>query len=114
MTHEGFLDTGGGFIRYSAPNRIYEAAAELGLRDFVVPGNQVALVERYRRLLEDLLGEDGFTLYAPGFVTQGGDISETGRVAGNRWHAIVGSAIYKHETREGMREAALRLMQQIL
>jgi len=44
---------------------------------------------------ESELGDGNFTLYAPGFIAQGGVITETGKVAGKNWHAIVGSAIYK-------------------
>lgn len=95
MTHEQFLDSEGGFIAATAPDRIYTIAAQNSVRDFVVPGNKVEYVERYRRLLEEVLGEGNFTLYAPGFITQRGEISEFAAVAGKRWHAIVGSAIYK-------------------
>lgn len=95
MTHEQFLEPEGGFIAGSAPDRIYTIAAQNGVRDFVVPGNKVEYVERYRRLLEGVLGAGNFTLYAPGFITQGGEISKLAEVAGGRWHAIVGSAIYK-------------------
>lgn len=106
MTHKGFLESEGGFIADSAPERIYSLAAGLGVRDFVVPGNKVDFVEKYKGVLEDILGKDQFTLYAPGFVTQGGDISETGKVAGENFHAIVGSGIYKASN---MREAAIQL-----
>lgn len=95
MTHEQFLESEGGFIAETAPDRIYTIAAQNGVRDFVVPGNKVEYVERYRRLLEGVLGAGNFTLYAPGFITQKGEISEFATVAGERWHAIVGSAIYK-------------------
>jgi len=94
MTQPEFLASEGGFVADDAPERIFKIAAENGVRDFVVPGNKPEHVERYRTLLENLLGKGNFTLYAPGFITQGGEISETGRVAGEKWHAIVGSAIY--------------------
>lgn len=95
MTQEEFLSTEGGFISPDAPDRIYRIAAENGVRDFVVPGNKVEYVEHYRELLDSILGSNNFTLYAPGFITQKGEISEFAKVAGDRWHAIVGSAIYK-------------------
>lgn len=95
MTHEGFLAYEGGFIVH--PERIYLIAAECGVTDFVVPGNKPEFVAQYLQLLERRLGKGNFTLYAPGFITQGGDISETGKVAGDNWHAIVGSAIYDAE-----------------
>ncbi len=94
MTQPEFLVSEGGFIADDAPERIFKIAMEYGVRDFVVPGNKVEFVKKYRKLFVDELGEGEFTLYAPGFVGQGGVITETGKVAGKNWHAIVGSAIY--------------------
>lgn len=111
MTHDKFLASEGGYIADDAPERIYRLAAEMGIRDFVVPGNKVEFVTKYRELLESILGEGQFCLYAPGFVSQGGDISETGRAAGRKWHAIVGSAIYKAEDPTA---AAQKMVSQIL
>lgn len=95
MTQPEFLASEDGFIADQAPDRIYRIAAESGVRDFVVPGNKVEYVQHYRELLEGILGQNTFTLYAPGFITQKGEISEFAKVAGDRWHAIVGSAVYK-------------------
>lgn len=53
-------------------------------------------------------------LYAPGFIDQGGIITECGKVAGENWHAIVGSAIYKKETRDEMKKAAILATSQII
>lgn len=97
MTQGEFFEKEGGFIANSAPERIFVIAVEEGVRDFVVPGNKVEYVKLYKGLLERILGKDNFTLYAPGFINQGGSISEAGKVAGKKWHAIVGSAIYKAE-----------------
>lgn len=116
MTVPKFLEREGGFIADSAPEHIYTIAAENGVRDFVVPGNKVEYVAKYRKLLEDILGPDNFTLYAPGFIAQGGNISEAGQAAGNKFHAIVGSAIYgKNESRtvDQMRIAAEEVTAQI-
>jgi orotidine-5'-phosphate decarboxylase len=92
MTHKAFLTSEGGFIDDEAPRRAFELAADHGVTDYVVPGNKAAAVVEYKRLLE--AKRVPYTLYAPGFIAQGGDITECGRVAGERWHAIVGSAIY--------------------
>jgi len=113
MTQKEFLEDEGGFITDFGPERIYTIAAENGVSNFVVPGNKEVFVSTYRALLERLLGAGNFTLYAPGFVAQGGNISETGKVAGENWHAIVGSAIYKAEGVENMRQAALEVTSQI-
>jgi orotate phosphoribosyltransferase len=111
MTHPRFLESQGGSIADSAPAKIYRQAAEMGVTDFVVPGNQANLVAKYRKLLEGILGENGFTLYAPGFVAQGGEVSSTGRVAGRNWHAIVGRGIY---AAEDPKQAAVDLTKKLL
>ncbi len=94
MTQPEFLVSEGGFVADGSPDRIFEIAAEEGVRDFVVPGNKVEYVEHYRQLFEKLVGEGNFTLYAPGFITQAGKVTDFAKEAGDRWHAIVGSAIY--------------------
>lgn len=106
MTQPRFLASEGGYIADDAPNRIYTLAAILGVRDFVVPGNKVEHVEKYRELLDEILGPANFALYAPGFISQGGEISEMAKVAGNRWHAIVGSGIYKQLDKRAAAERA--------
>lgn len=110
MTHEQFLESEGGYIANSAPERIYSLAMEMGVRDFVVPGNKVTSVEKYRKMFEGTLGEGNFTLYAPGFIKQKGVISDTGKVAGEDWHAIVGTALY---TAPDIKQAAYELVSQI-
>lgn len=114
MTQKEFLEEEGGFISRVGPEKIYTIAAKNGVSNFVVPGNKVEFVQKYRQLLEKILGAANFSLYAPGFITQGGDISETGKVAGKNWHAIVGSAIYKAEGVENIRKAALEITSQII
>jgi len=113
MTQAKFLESEGGFIADSGPETIYRLAAGRGVTDFVVPGNKTDYVLKYRQLLEEVLGADNFILYAPGFISQGGDISETGKVAGANWHAIVGSALYKKEGIEAMHQAAKEITFQI-
>lgn len=115
MTHEKFLESDdGGYITNMAPYSIYSIGVHMGVTNFVVPGNKPQLVQTYRRCLEQAGADvEKLQLFAPGFVTQGGDISEAGKVAGEQWHAIVGSAIYGKPTVETMREAAVKLVSQI-
>ncbi len=113
MTQPEFLESEGGFIADSAPERIYTIAVDNGVTNFVVPGNKVEFVLKYRQLLERKLGEGNFTLYAPGFIKQGGNISETGNAAGENWHAIVGNALYNQEGVANIRKVALELTSQI-
>jgi orotidine-5'-phosphate decarboxylase len=92
MTHSGYLESEGGFLRDNAPREMYSVAIEHGVRDFVVPGNKPEKIREYLKFF----GEKGIepTLYSPGLVSQGGSISESGKEAGKKWHAIVGRALY--------------------
>jgi orotidine-5'-phosphate decarboxylase len=93
MTHPKYKRSEGGYIADEAIIEIYLLAAELGITDFVVPGNKPEEIKRIRELLE----EKGVspTFYAPGFIAQGGNITEAAKVAGNHWHAIIGRGIYQ-------------------
>ena len=113
MTHPHFLKTEGGYISDDAPERIFQLACALGVHHFVVPGNKPLWVRKLREILVNELGEDEFTLSAPGFITQGGDISECGKIAGKRFYPIVGSGIYAKETLEAMRNAALNITKRL-
>lgn len=93
MTHPKFLSSAGGWIDDLQFERAYRIAADLGVRDFVVPGNKPERVAYYRDLISGLCNNDQFALWAPGFVAQGGKISDAGNAAGDRWHAIVGRGI---------------------
>ena len=115
MTHDQFIEFDGGYITNTAPFSIYGIAAEMGVINFVVPGNKPKSVQTYRRHLETLgVDREKLNLFAHGFITQGGDISEAGKVAGEQWHAIVGSAIYKLGTIDEMRSMAVKLVSQIM
>lgn len=92
MTHQAFLKEAGGFIGDDAPKRIYEIAASMGVADFVVPGNKPDKVAEYKRIIENKIKEPVF--YSPGLITQGGKISDLAKKL-DRWHAIIGRAIYE-------------------
>ena len=81
---------------------------ELGVSDFVVPGNRPEDIGIIRKTLEQRGVSP--TFYAPGFVAQGGSISDATKVAGNNWHAIVGRRIYKAED---IKKAALEHTSQL-
>jgi len=93
MTHKGFLQSDGGFISDDAPSRIYALAAEQGITDFVVPGNKPEQITTYRQLLEAKGVKPAF--YSPGLISQGGDLTEGAKAAGDSWHAIIGRALYQ-------------------
>jgi orotidine-5'-phosphate decarboxylase len=92
MTHPKFLKSQGGYIDDFAAIQIYELAADLGVTNFVVPGNNIDAIKEIRNTLV-VKGVDP-TLFAPGFVAQGGEITDAGKAAGSLWHAIVGRGIY--------------------
>ena len=93
MTHPSYKLSEGGWLDDGAIVRIYEAAKAQGIRDFVVPGNKPDRITYYAELLKDC--EPVF--YSPGLVAQGGEITESAKAAGDRWHAIVGRGIYRAE-----------------
>jgi orotidine-5'-phosphate decarboxylase len=104
MTHPRYVRSEGGYLADEAIMEMYGNAADLGVADFVVPGNRPDDIDNIRKSLE----ERGVTptFYAPGFVAQGGVISDATKVAGDYWHAIVGRGIYRAED---IRAAALEL-----
>lgn len=108
MTHPGFLASEGGFIRDNAYMEMYEVAARLGVQDYVVPGNKPDEITAIRTKLEELGVTP--TFYAPGFIDQGGNIGDGAKAAGERFHAIIGGAIYKEADRKA---AALKVTSQI-
>ncbi|MFH1222493.1 MAG: orotidine 5'-phosphate decarboxylase / HUMPS family protein [Candidatus Micrarchaeota archaeon] len=104
MTHKAYRKSDGGFLDDAGIYRMYEIAAEKGIKDFVVPGNKPDEIKKIRDLLLKKKVDPVF--YAPGFVAQGGSISDAAKTAGSKWHAIVGRGIYEAKD---MRKAAEEL-----
>ncbi|MBS3167589.1 orotidine 5'-phosphate decarboxylase [Candidatus Woesearchaeota archaeon] len=98
MTHKGYAQSEGGFITDEGAMEMYKIAARAGISDFVVPGNKPEVVKQIKEIIE----AEGVSpiFYAPGFVAQGGKISDTARVAGSRFHGIVGRGIYRSSDKE--------------
>ena len=95
MTHERFVVSDGGYIDDNATDKIYTNAAFQSITDYVVPGNKPTIIKRIKGILNENNIDPVF--YAPGFIAQGGQISEAAKEAGLRWHAIVGRAIYESQ-----------------
>lgn len=93
MTHEGIRSR----IKKEAFAEMFMQAFKHGVTDFVVPGNKPERVSHWREFMDQELGQDNYDLYAPGFVAQGGNITEAGKVAGSNFHAIVGRGIHGAE-----------------
>jgi len=108
-----------GFIRSTAPIDMYELAARMGVRDFVVPGNKPDKIILYKGVIETMSGAKESSYWSPGLVAQGGTVSEGAEAAGQRFHAITGRAVYwnKPESRlntpEEIRASALELTSQL-
>jgi orotidine-5'-phosphate decarboxylase len=109
MTHPKFKSSEGGFIADEALDKIYINAAKLGVTNFVVPGNKVERIAHYKSILEPIV--EDLTFFSPGFVEQGGKITEAAKAAGKSWHAIVGRAIYQAKD---IRKAAEEMASQLL
>lgn len=93
MTHEMYVVSEGGYIDDKCIEKMFVNSATHRVSDYVVPGNKPDAISRIRNWL--LAHNVEPTFYAPGFIRQGGAISDAAKVAGPRWHAIVGRAIYE-------------------
>ncbi len=109
MTHKAFSESEGGFISEKESLKIYEIAAEEGINDYVVPGNKPEKIKLYKAFLEARGIKPVF--YSPGLIAQGGDITESAKAAGERWHAIVGRGLYKADD---INKIAKELVKQLL
>ncbi len=108
MTHPAYAVSEGGFITDEGALEMYRIAARIGINNFVVPGNKPEVIKQIRELVEYEGSSPVF--YAPGFIAQGGSISEAAKVAGNSFHGIVGRGIY---SASNMREAAIEHTSQL-
>lgn len=108
MTHQAYLKEAGGFIDDNAPKRMYDIAASMGVRDFVIPGNKPEKAMEYVNLIKNKIKDPVF--YSPGLIAQGGKITDLAKKL-DSWHAIVGRAIYEAND---MRKAAEELTNEIL
>lgn len=101
MTHPQIRHSEGGYIADDAFMRMFEQAVDLGVTNFVVPGNKPERVREYRQYFESVLGEGNFDLFSPGLITQGGSITAGGEAAGRRFHGIIARAIFESEDIHG-------------
>lgn len=107
MTHPKYKLSDGGWLDDNAITQIYKIAADEGIRDFVVPGNKPDRIKYYAELLKGA----NPVFYSPGLVAQGGEITESAKAAGERWHAIVGRGLYQAKD---MKKAAEQLTAQLI
>lgn len=94
MTHPCYLHSEGGFLRNDAPEEMYKIGAKEGAEYFVVPGNRIEKIKKYREMLSKIIDEPKFCF--PGIGRQGGDIAKAFDATGGfPAYAIIGSGIYK-------------------
>ncbi|MCK4635058.1 MAG: orotidine 5'-phosphate decarboxylase [Candidatus Aenigmarchaeota archaeon] len=98
-----------GYQRKGSVRDKIEIAARMGIQDYVMPGNKPDKIKLFKEWLAEFGVKDP-GVYSPGLIRQGGNINEGAEAAGNRFHGIVGTAIY---TAENIREAATGLTSQI-
>ncbi len=109
MTHPKYRLSEGGYLSDSSFDDAYLLSARKGISNFVVPGNSPERIRHYHSLLETEV--ENISLYVPGFITQGGEITAAAKAAGESWYAIIGRAIYSSRDPH---EAAKDLISQIL
>jgi orotidine-5'-phosphate decarboxylase len=110
MTHPQIRQSDGGYIADDSFKRMFSQAIKLGVRDFVVPGTKLDKLKEYRELFDELLGDDHYSLYSPGFVAQGGSVVAAGKIAGKSFHPIIGRGITQAPF---VKEAAIKYAKEI-
>ena len=109
MTHPGYKASEGGYIDDNKLIDIYVSAARQGVRNFIAPGNKTDRIAVYRKAL--LQRGIAPVFASPGFVAQSNlPISEVAKIAGPRFHGIVGRGIYE---RKDPAAAAAKLVREI-
>ncbi len=93
MTHPAYAVSEGGFITDEGALDMYRIGARAGVNNFVVPGNKPDVIKQ----VKDVVEAEGVSpiFYAPGFIAQGGKIEAAAKIAGDRFHGIVGRGIYQ-------------------
>lgn len=97
MTHKRFKKSQGGSIPETSMGRIIDLALDLDVENFIVPGNKAPSVNKWRKRIERVRGVGNFALAAPGFVNQGGVITEAGAAAGEHMHPIMGRGVHANK-----------------
>lgn len=107
MTHKSYSEKNGGFLTEKGIYEMYLLAAKLGVKDFVVPGNKLDELIKIKKMLEKIIEP---VFYSPGLITQGGELSKASEIAGRKWHAIIGRALYNSKN---IKKTALELTSKI-
>ncbi len=98
MTHDGFYADSSGYINKDAIYHMYRLSAELGVKSFVMPGNQIELLLRLKKIvLQNGCTEEELTIFSPGIdsLDQLKDLSQ--QVGNISFYPILGRMIYETE-----------------
>lgn len=94
MTHSSYLKSEGGFIDDNSPRLICQIALDIGVRNFVLPGNKPDIVRKFSE--GPLAAVQHVNIMMPGIGIQGGTITHAFEATnGHHPFAIIGSALYK-------------------
>jgi len=92
MTHPKYIYSEGGFLHDESVIDMYLIAAELGVKDFVLPPTKL---EKSLLIKNKILQKvDSPTIYTLGFGSQGGIAEQGNTLIGEKGHFIVGREIY--------------------
>lgn len=108
MTHEEYLRSEGGYICDDAPERIYSAALELGVKHFVLPGNKIDKALRYAEIIARRVKDPVFLLPGARMYGEWGRISNEMIPLYKNVHLIVGRAILRRDLSVNMLETIVR------
>ncbi|MDD3806846.1 MAG: orotidine 5'-phosphate decarboxylase [Candidatus Marinimicrobia bacterium] len=92
MTHPGFLESEGGFIRDLAAIKIYQQAFDKNVRDFVVP---LTKPEITKKIYSEVGLDDTCTFYSPGYGKQGGNLANFSYIKSH--YLIIGRSLLNVE-----------------
>jgi hypothetical protein len=119
-TNEEATTYSGGVISRGRMEDLYKEAAQLGVVNFVVPGNNPTYSREVRNIVRVQM-KNGVEprLFPTGFGYQGGSITEFAKIVGRNLNPIIGRGIYwnsgenRYNTAEEMREKTLELIAQL-
>ncbi len=110
MTHPQFLKSEGGYFDDDSVMPAFKLAAELGVRNYIVPGTKLHWIEKIQDMLTEALKGEEFLFASPGLIKQGGKISDVAKTIKGPWLGIVGRDIYE---KDDMKKAAEEVVSQL-
>ena len=106
MSHPQFLVSEGGYIHDERVINLYNLAYEMGIRDFIIPSTKLHLFSNLPFAQKDTK----LNYYLTGLILQGGKIQEVDTLLKERYHCIIGRAIYGSDNI--IREISLKLLEE--